>query len=51
MEGNAPGGGVLAGFYRPRGWGLNSFFDRGWRIRPSEKLPGGFAWGDGQAWN
>ena len=24
---------------------------RGWGIRPSKKLPRGFAWGDGQAWN
>ena len=29
---------------------LNSFFARGWGIRPSKKLPGGFArGGDGQA--
>ena len=29
---------------------LNSFFARGWGVRPSEKLPGGGE-GDGQAWN
>ena len=46
FEESAPGGGVLARFYRPGGWGLNSFFTRGVGIRPSKKLPGG----DGQAW-
>ena len=46
-----PGGGVLARFYGPGGGGLNSFYARGWGIRPSKKLPGGFAQGDGQAWN
>ena len=35
---NAPGGGVL-----------NSFFARGWGIRPSKKIAGGG--GDGKAWN
>ena len=48
-----PLGGVLASFYRPRGGGgggLSSFCP-GVGIRPSKTLPGGFARGDGQAWN
>ena len=52
IEKNAPGGGVLARFYRPGGWGLELFFARGLGIRPSKKLPQGFAGGrDGWAWN
>ena len=31
------------------GGGLEAFFARG--IRPSKRLPEGFARGDGQAWN
>ena len=37
-----PGGGVLARFYRPQGWGFwTPFLPGGWGIRPSKKLPGG----------
>ena len=38
---NAPGGGVLARFYRLGGGSFELFFGRGWGIRPSKKLPGG----------
>ena len=41
-----PRGGVLARFYRGVGV-LNSFFARGWGIRPSKKLRGDFAQGGG----
>ena len=34
--GKCPLGGVLAHFYRPRGVGFDSFFARGWGIRPSK---------------
>ena len=45
-----PGG--LARFYRPGGRGFELIFcPGGGGIRPSKKLPGGFARGDGQAWN
>ena len=41
-----PGGGVLARFYRPGGWGFSTpFLPWGWGIRPSKKLPGRFARG------
>ena len=46
-----PPGGVLACFYRHGGGGFELFFAWRWGIRPSKKLPGGFALGDGQAWN
>ena len=43
--GKCPGDGVLARFYRP---GVLSFlFFLGWGIRPSKKLPRGFARGGG----
>ena len=39
-----PGEGVLARFHRPGGVGvLNSFFARGWRIRPSKNARGGWS--------
>ena len=44
-------GEVLARFYRPGGGGFELLFAWGWRIRPSETLPGGFATGNGQACN
>ena len=44
IEKNAPGV-VLARFYRPGV--LNSFFAQVCGIRPSKKLPGGFAQGGG----
>ena len=57
-----PPGWGFSSFYRPGGGGfelffarglgvLNSFFARGVGNSPIKKLPGGFARGDGQAWN
>ena len=52
-----PGGGVLARLLGPGVGVLNSFLPGGGDIRPSKKLPRGFArgggggGGDGQAWN
>ena len=46
-----PGGGVLARFYRPGCWGFELSICPGVGIRPSKKFPGGFAGGNGQAWN
>ena len=45
-DGNAPGSGVFARFYRPKGWGFRTLFLAwGWGIRPlkiaSGVLPGG----------
>ena len=40
-EENVPGVGVLARFIGPGGGGFELFFDRGWGICPSKKLPGG----------
>ena len=43
-----PGGGVLARFHRPGGWSFELLFlPGGWGIRPSKKLPGGFAQWEG----
>ena len=39
IEENAPGGGVLARFYGR----FELFLPRGWGIRPSKKLPGGWS--------
>ena len=43
LKENARRGGVLARFHRPGGGGFELFFVRGSGIRPSKKLPGGFA--------
>ena len=50
IEKNAPGVGFWLVFIGPGGGGLNSFLSRGWGIRPSKKLLGGFVRGDGKAW-
>ena len=42
-----PQGGALPRFIDPGVGLLNSFFSRGWGIRPIKKI----ARGDGQAWN
>ena len=46
-----PPGWVLARFYRPGDGGFELFCCPGVGNSPIKKLPGGFARGDGQAWN
>ena len=42
IEENAPGGGVLARFYKPRVGGLNSFLPGGVGNSPIKKIAPGF---------
>ena len=41
IEENAPGGGVLARFYRPGGWGFELFFARGVGNSPIKRIARG----------
>ena len=50
IEENAPRGGVLARFYRPGGGAFELFLPGGGNLS-IKKFPGGFARGNGQAWN
>ena len=51
IEENAPGGGVLARFYRPGVGVLNSFLPGGGEFAHQKICPGFCPGGDGQTWN